>query len=77
MLASHVLPLPQKGPSAARKVENELMDSIRSLYQMSENYPVVKYRKMFVEKLQLILNQIKNQTVYVDLMPIAGRITGG
>jgi len=74
MLAGHVRFLAQKSPSAARKVKNELMDAIRSLYQMPERFPFLesefiptnKYHKMFVEKWYLILYQIKDQTVYVD-----------
>ncbi|MDI6880960.1 MAG: type II toxin-antitoxin system RelE/ParE family toxin [Desulfitobacteriaceae bacterium] len=74
MLAGHVRFLAQKSPSAARKVKNELMDAIRSLYRMTERFPFLdaefiplnKYHKMFVEKWYLILYQIKDQTVYVD-----------
>ncbi|MHB8124931.1 MAG: type II toxin-antitoxin system RelE/ParE family toxin [Desulfitobacteriaceae bacterium] len=74
MLAGHVKFLAQQSPSAARKVKNELMDAIRSLYQMPERFPfldaefipVNKYHKMFVEKWYLILYQIKDQTVHVD-----------
>ena len=74
MLANHVRFMAQKSPSAARKVKNELMDAIRSLYQMPERFPFLdgefiplnKYHKMFVEKWYLILYQIKDQTVYVD-----------
>ena len=74
MLAGHVRFLAQKSPSPARRVKNELMDAIRSLYQMPERFPFLdaefiplnKYHKMFVEKWYLILYQIKDQTVYVD-----------
>jgi plasmid stabilization system protein ParE len=74
MLANHVRFMAQKSPSAARKVKNELMDAIRSLYQMPERFPFLdaefiplnKYHKMFVEKWYLVLYQIKDQTVYVD-----------
>ena len=74
MLAGHVRFLAQKSPSAARKVKNELMDAIRSLYRIPERYPFLdaefiplnKYHKMFVEKWYLILYQIKDHTVYVD-----------
>ncbi|OAT85475.1 type II toxin-antitoxin system RelE/ParE family toxin [Desulfotomaculum copahuensis] len=74
MLAGHVRFLAQKCPSAARKVKNDLMDSIRSLCQMPERFPFLeaafipsnKYHKMFVEKWYLILYQIRDQTVYVD-----------
>lgn len=74
MLATHVRFMAQKSPSAARKVKNELMDAIRSLYQMPERFPFLetefippnKYLKMFVEKWYLILYQVKNHTVYVD-----------
>jgi plasmid stabilization system protein ParE len=74
MLASHILFLVQKSPSASRKVKNKLMDSIRSLQQMSERFPFLqaefippnKYHKMIVEKWYLILYQVKDQTTYVD-----------
>ncbi len=74
MLAGHVLFLAQKSPFAARKMKNDLMDAIRSLYQMPEPFPFLeaefippnKYHKMFVEKWYLILYQIKVQAVYVD-----------
>jgi hypothetical protein len=44
--------------SAARKIKNDLMDAIRSLYQIPERFPFLeaefippnKYHKMFVEK---------------------------
>lgn len=39
MLAGHVHFLAKKNPSAARKIKNELMDAIRSLYQMPERFP--------------------------------------
>jgi plasmid stabilization system protein ParE len=74
MLAGHVRFLAQKSPAAARQVKNDLMDAVRSLYQMPERNPFFdaefippnKYHKMFVEKRYLILYQIKDQTVYVD-----------
>lgn len=74
MLANHVRFMAQKDPLAARKVKKELMDAIRSLYQMPERFPFLetefipanKYHKMYVEKWYLILYQIKDQTVYVD-----------
>lgn len=74
MLADHVRFMAQKSPSAARKVKNELMDAIRSLYQMPERFPFLevefipsnKYHKMFVEKWYLILYQVKDQMVYID-----------
>lgn len=74
MLTNHVQFMAQKSPSAARKVKNELLDAIRSLYQMPERFtfleaefiPPNKYHKMFVEKWYLILYQIKDQKVYVD-----------
>jgi len=74
MLAGHVRFLAQKSPIAARKIKNDLMYTIRSLYQMPERFPFLaaefippnKYHKMFVEKWYLMLYQIKDQTVYVD-----------
>ena len=74
MLVCHARFLAQKSPAAARKIKNDLMDAIRSLYQMPERFPFLyaefippnKYHKMFVEKWYLILYQIKDQTVYVD-----------
>jgi plasmid stabilization system protein ParE len=74
MLAGHVRFLAQKSPAAARKVKNDLMDAIRSLYQMPERFPFLdaefipinKYHKMFVKKWYLILYKIKDQTVYID-----------
>jgi len=74
MLAEHVRFLAKKSPSAARKVKNELMDAIRSLYKMPERCPFLeaelippnKYHKLFVQKWYLILYQIKDQLVFID-----------
>ncbi|MBT9173642.1 MAG: hypothetical protein DDT21_02043 [Syntrophomonadaceae bacterium] len=74
MLAGHVRFLAKTCPVAARKMKDELMASIRSLYQMPERFtylsaefiPPNKNHKMFVEKWYLILYQVKEQTVYVD-----------
>lgn len=74
MLAGQVLFLAQKSPSSARKVKNDLVNAISSLYQMPERYPFLntefipfnKYHKMYVEKWYLILYQIKDSMVYVD-----------
>lgn len=74
MLANHVRFLAQKRPSGARRLKNELMDAIRSLYQMPERFPFLqaefippnRYHKMFVEKWYLVIFQIKNQVVYID-----------
>lgn len=76
MLVSHVRFLAQKSPVAARKTKNDLMEAIRSLSIMPERFPFLntefiplnKYHKMFVEKWYLILYQIKDQTVYIDLI---------
>lgn len=76
MLAGHVRFLAQKSPMAARKIKNDLLNAIRSLYQIPERFPLLgadfippnKYHKMFVEKRYLILYQIKDQTVYVDFI---------
>lgn len=75
MLANHVRFSAQKSPSAAaREIRNELMEAIRSLYEMPNRFPFLKaefippnkYHKLFVQKWYLILYQIKDQTVYVD-----------
>ncbi|HBK53461.1 MAG TPA: plasmid stabilization protein [Syntrophomonas wolfei] len=74
MLAGHVRFLAQKSLPATRKMKNDLIDAINSLYQMPERFPFLtadfippnKYHKMLVEKRYLILYQIKGQTVYVD-----------
>ena len=74
MMAGHVRFLAQKSPTAARKIKNDLMDTIRSLSAMPERFPFLavefipinKYHKLFVEKWYLIMYQIKDQTVYVD-----------
>lgn len=74
MLVGHVRFLAQKSPAAARKAKNDLMAAIRSLHQMPKRFPFLsaefippnKYHKMFVEKWYLVLDQIKDQTVYVD-----------
>jgi plasmid stabilization system protein ParE len=76
MLAGHVRFLAQKSPTAARKTKNDLINAIRSLYQMPERFsfleaefiPPNKYHKMFVEKRYLILYQIKDQSVYIDIV---------
>ena len=74
MLAGHVRFQAQKSPTAARKIKNDLMDTIRSLSAMPECFPFLdvefipinKCHKLFVEKWYLIMYQIKDQTVYVD-----------
>lgn len=74
MLTGHLRFLAQKSPTDARKVKNDQMNAIRSLYLMPERFPFLeaefippnKYHKMFVEKWYLILYQIKDQIVYVD-----------
>ena len=74
MLAGHVRFLAQKSLPAARKMKNDLIDAIKSLYQMPERFPFLaadfippnKYNKMLVGKRYLILYQIKGQMVYVD-----------
>lgn len=74
MLVDHVWFIAQKSPDAARKVKNDIMNSIRSLNQMPERFPFLsaeliplnKYHKMFVERWYLVLYQIKDRTVYID-----------
>ncbi|MEN6326356.1 MAG: type II toxin-antitoxin system RelE/ParE family toxin [Syntrophomonas sp.] len=74
MLAEHVRFLAQKSPSSARSAKSQLMDAIRSLYEMPERFPFLesefipsnKYHKMFIQKYYLILYQIKDRTVYVE-----------
>ncbi|CFW97848.1 Toxin-antitoxin system, RelE/ParE toxin family [Syntrophomonas zehnderi OL-4] len=71
MLAGHVHFLAQKNLPATRKVKNDLMDAINSLYQMPERFPFLeadfippnKYHRMLAGKRYLILYQIKDQTV--------------
>ena len=74
MLANHVRFLAQVSPAAARKIQHELLDAIRSLDCMPERFPFLetdyippnKYHKLFVQKCYLIVYQIKDQTVFVD-----------
>lgn len=76
MLAGHIRFLAEKSPPAARKKKSEIMDAVRSLGTMPERFPFLsaeplppnKYRKMFIENWYLILDQIKDQTVYVDFI---------
>jgi plasmid stabilization system protein ParE len=76
MLSEHMRFLAQTSPISARNVKNALIAAIRSLNQFPERFPFIsadfippnKYHKMLAEKRYLILYQIKDQTVYVDLV---------
>lgn len=76
MLASHMLFLAQKSPSAAHETRKRLMTAIRSLSDMPQRYPFFdadfiplnKYHRMYVEKWYLVLFQIRDNTVYVDYL---------
>lgn len=73
-LGSCVLFLAQEDASAAQRVKDKLVASIRSLAEMPARYPFFnepyipanKYHKMFVENHYLLLYQIRDNTVYVD-----------
>jgi len=74
MLGSHVRFLANKSPEAARKLQKQLMQAIRSLESMPSRYPFIdeehippnKYHKLFVDNWYLVLYQIQDNTVFVD-----------
>lgn len=74
MLGAHMRFLAEQSEDAARQITAELLRAIRSLAEMPERYPFFneaymppnKYRKMFVTKYDLLLYQIRDETVYVD-----------
>ncbi len=74
MLGVHMRFLANVSPLAARKAKTAIIEAIRSLAVMPGRYPFFneeyippnKYHRMFVEKWYLILNQIRDNTVFVD-----------
>lgn len=76
MLGVHIRFLAQINKSAATELKNRLIMEIRSLEEMPQRYPffnepylpVNKYHKMFVKNNYLVLYQIKDSTVFVDLI---------
>ena len=74
MLGMHIRFLAQVNKTAATKLKSRLVEEIRSLQDMPQEYPFFnenyipanKYHKLYVEKWYLVLYQIKDDTVYVD-----------
>lgn len=74
MLGNHIRFLAQKNPTAARKLNHEILGAIRSLYHFPERFPFLevefvpynKYHKLFIERRYLLLYQVKDRIVYVD-----------
>lgn len=74
MLGTHISFLAHINKDSAKEKKKSIVNAIRSLSQMPQRFPFFeesyimpnKYRKMFVEKLYLILYQIQDDTVYVD-----------
>ena len=76
MLEMHFRFIAYVSKEAARKKKKELVSAIRSLSHYPERYPYFeepyipsnKYHKMFVKEWYLVLYQIKDNTVYVDVI---------
>ncbi len=76
MLEMHFRFIANVSKEAARKKKKELVSAIRSLSHYPERYPYFeepyipsnKYHKMFVKEWYLVLYQIKDNTVYVDVI---------
>ena len=74
MLGMHIHFMTQINKPAAAKIQEEIMNAMRSLQKMPYRFPffnepyipVNKYHKMYVPKWYLILYQIQDNTVYVD-----------
>ncbi len=74
MLMQHIRFVAKENIEAARKTKKEIMEAIRSLYEMPHRFPFLnthcaspnKYHKLFVRKWYLVLYQVKDQTIYVD-----------
>lgn len=74
MLGTHIRFMSQVSRETASAKKKELMTAMRSLSKMPQRVPFFeemyitpnKYHKMFVEKYDLILYQIQDDTVYVE-----------
>lgn len=74
MLGTHIRFMSQISREAASAKKKELMTAMRSLSKMPQRFLFFeemyitpnKYHKMFVEKYDLILYQIQDDTVYVE-----------
>ena len=74
MLGMNIRFLAQVNKTAATKLKSRLVEEIRSLQDMPQRYPFFhenyipanKYHKLYVENWDLVLYQIKDDTVYVD-----------
>jgi plasmid stabilization system protein ParE len=74
MLMHYIQFITKENIEAAKKTKNEIMEAIRSLYEMPHRFPFLntscvspnKYHKLFVRKWYLVLYQVKDQTVFVD-----------
>ena len=78
MLASHIRFMAQVNKEMAKAKKNEIMSAMQSLNQIPQRFPFFnesyitpnKYRKMFIQKWYIVLYQIKDDTVYVDILLI-------
>lgn len=76
MLGMHIRFLAQVNKKAATELKNRLVSEIRSLEEMPQRYPFFneiympanKYHKMYVKNCYIVLYQIKDNTVFVDLI---------
>ena len=76
MLGMHIHFLAQINKAAAAKLKKRLIEQLRSLCDMPQRYPFFneayipanKYHKLYVENWYLVLYQIRDDTVYVDLI---------
>ena len=74
MLGLHLRFLTQVSRPAAVKLKYRFLEEMRSLQEMPQRYPffnedympVNKYHKLYAENWNLVLYQIKDDTVYVD-----------
>lgn len=74
MLGLHIQFVTQVNPTAATRLQKQLIEGIQSLSMMPQRFPFLdedylpsnKYHKMFLGKWYLIIYQIRDDTVYVD-----------
>ena len=75
-VGNHVAFLAAKSVEAAHALRQRLIAEIRTLESFPMRYPFFnephippnKYHKLFVEKYYLVLYQVKDDTVFVDLI---------
>lgn len=74
ILGTYIRFMAQVNKEATAAKKKEIMTAMRSLCQMPQRFPFFgepyitpnKYHKMFIEKWDLVLYQIQDDTVYVE-----------